>query len=157
LTLSGCLTDRPPRFADNRNRHHFPGTVLFNQNGLVHLPPHLSFEQGATLPCAAVTAWNALFGGQTLVPGDGVLVFGTGGVSVFALQLAVTAGLVVVVTSSSDDKLARMRQLGATHLVNYRRNPDWQDEVVALTNGGVARVVEVGGPGTLPRSIAATR
>jgi NADPH:quinone reductase-like Zn-dependent oxidoreductase len=130
---------------------------LFDQNGLVHLPPHLSFEQGATLPCAAVTAWNALFGGQPLHPGDAVLVLGTGGVSVFALQLAVAAGLVVVATSSSDDKLARMRQLGATHLVNYRRNPEWQDEVVALTNGGVDRVVEVGGPGTLPRSIAVTR
>jgi NADPH:quinone reductase-like Zn-dependent oxidoreductase len=130
---------------------------LFDQNGLVQLPPHLSFEQGATLPCAAVTAWNALFGGQALHPGDTVLVLGTGGVSVFALQLAVAAGLVVVATSSSDEKLARMQQLGATHGVNYRRNPDWQDEVVALTNGGVARVVEVGGPGTLPRSIAATR
>jgi NADPH:quinone reductase-like Zn-dependent oxidoreductase len=130
---------------------------LFDQNGLVHLPSHLSFEQGATLPCAGVTAWNALFGGQTLYPGDSVLVLGTGGVSVFALQLAVAAGLVVVATSSSDEKLARMNGLGATHGVNYRRNPGWQDEVVALTNGGVARVVEAGGPGTLPRSIAATR
>src|SRR4051794_23576334 len=107
---------------------------LFDQNGLVHLPSHLSFEQGATLPCAGVTAWNALFGGQTLYPGDSVLVLGTGGVSVFALQLAVAAGLVVVATSSSDEKLDRMRQLGATHLVNYRQNPDWQDQVVALPN-----------------------
>jgi len=123
---------------------------LFDQNGLVQLPPHLSFQQGATLPCAAVTAWNALFGGQTLVPGDTVLVLGTGGVSVFALQLAGAAGLVVFATSTSDDKLARMRQLGATHPVNYRLNPEWQDEVVALTSGGVARVVEVGGPGTCP-------
>jgi NADPH:quinone reductase-like Zn-dependent oxidoreductase len=130
---------------------------VFDQAGLVHLPPHLSFEQGATLPCAGVTAWNALFGGQTLYSGDTVLVLGTGGVSVFALQLAVAAGFIVVATSSSDEKLARMQQLGATHGVNYRRNPEWQDEVVALTNGGVARVAEVGGPGTLPRSIAATR
>jgi NADPH:quinone reductase-like Zn-dependent oxidoreductase len=130
---------------------------VFDQNGLVHLPPDLSIEQGATLPCAGVTAWNALFGGQTLYPGDSVLVLGTGGVSVFALQFAVAAGLTVVATSSSDEKLARMQRLGATHLVNYRRNPEWQDEVVALTNGGVTRIVEVGGPGTLARSIVAAR
>jgi hypothetical protein len=79
---------------------------LFDQNGLVHLPAHLSFEQGATLPCAGVTAWNALFAGQTMFPGDSVLVLGTGGVSVFALQLAVAAGFIVVATSSSDEKLA---------------------------------------------------
>jgi NADPH:quinone reductase-like Zn-dependent oxidoreductase len=130
---------------------------LFDQIGLVHLPAHLSFEQGATLPCAGVTAWNALFGGQTLYPGDSVLVLGTGGVSVFALQLAVAAGFTVVATSSSDAKLATMQRLGATHLVNYRQHPEWQDRVVAATGGGVARVVEVGGPGTLPRSIMAAR
>jgi NADPH:quinone reductase-like Zn-dependent oxidoreductase len=130
---------------------------LFDHTGLVHLPEHLSFEQGATLPCAGVTAWNALFGGQTLYPGDSVLVLGTGGVSVFALQLAVAAGLTVVATSSSDEKLSRMQRLGATHLVNYRQHPEWQDQVVEATGGGVARVVEVGGPGTLARSIMATR
>ena len=130
---------------------------LFDQTGLVHLPAHLSFEQGATLPCAGVTAWNALFNGQTLYPGDSVLVLGTGGVSVFALQLAVAAGLTVVATSSSDEKLARMQSLGAKHLVNYKQHPEWQDQVMALTDGGVARVVEVGGPGTLSRSILATR
>ena len=130
---------------------------LFDQNGLVHLPAHLSYEQGATLPCAGVTAWNALFAGQTLYPGDSVLVLGTGGVSTFALQLAVAAGLTIVATSSSDDKLERMQRIGATHLVNYRQHPEWQDRVLTLTNGGVARVVEVGGPGTLSRSILATR
>lgn len=130
---------------------------LFDQTGLVHLPAHLTFEQGATLPCAGVTAWNALFAGQTLYPGDSVLVLGTGGVSVFALQLAVAAGFVVVATSSSDEKLSRMQALGATHLVNYRTHPEWQDQVVALTDGGVSRVVEVGGPGTLSRSILAAR
>jgi NADPH:quinone reductase-like Zn-dependent oxidoreductase len=130
---------------------------LFDQNGLVHLPAHLSFEQGASLPCAGVTAWNALFGGKTLYPGDSVLVLGTGGVSVFALQLAVAAGLTVVATSSSDAKLATMKKLGATHLVNYRQHPEWQDQVVVATDGGVARVVEVGGPGTLARSILAAR
>src|SRR3978361_302488 len=92
---------------------------LFDQNGLVHLPNHLSYEQGATLPCAGVTAWNALFGGQTLYPGDSVLVLGTGGVSVFALQLAVGAGLTVVSTSWSDEKLARMQRPGATHLGHH--------------------------------------
>ena len=130
---------------------------LFDHTGLVHLPAHLSFEQGATLPCAGVTAWNALFNGQTLYPGDTVLVLGTGGVSVFALQLAVAAGFVVVATSSSDGKLATMQRLGATHLVNYRQHPEWQDQVVERTGGGVSRVVEVGGPGTLSRSILATR
>ncbi|MFO1026615.1 MAG: NAD(P)-dependent alcohol dehydrogenase [Acetobacteraceae bacterium] len=131
---------------------------LFDQAGLVLLPDHLSYEQGATLPCAAVTAWNALFGGQALYPGDPVLVLGTGGVSVFALQFAVAAGFVVIATSSSDDKLDVMRRLGAAHTVNYRRHPEWQEEVLRLTEGqGVARVVEVGGPGTLARSIQAAR
>jgi NADPH:quinone reductase-like Zn-dependent oxidoreductase len=130
---------------------------LFDQSGLVHLPDHLSYEQGATLPCAGVTAWNALFNGQTLYPGDSVLVLGTGGVSVFALQLAVAAGLTVVATSSSDEKLTTMQLLGAKHVVNYKKHPEWQEQVVALTHGGVARVVEVGGPGTLSRSILATR
>ena len=130
---------------------------LFDQTGLVQLPAHLSFEQGATLPCAGVTAWNALFNGQTMYPGDSVLVLGTGGVSVFALQLAVAAGLTVVATSSSDEKLERMQRLGATHLVNYKQHPEWQDQVVALTDGGVSRIVEVGGPGTLSRSILAAR
>ncbi|HVZ10525.1 zinc-dependent alcohol dehydrogenase family protein [Rhodopila sp.] len=131
---------------------------LFDHQGLVRLPEHLSFEQGATLPCAAVTAWNALFGGQPLSPGDSVLVLGTGGVSVFALQFAVAAGFRVIATSSSDEKLDVMRHLGADHGVNYRRHPEWQEEVLRLTNGdGVARVVEVGGTGTLARSILATR
>ncbi len=131
---------------------------MFDQNGLVKLPSHLSFEQGATLPCAGVTAWNALFGGQTLYPGETVLVLGTGGVSVFALQFAVAAGMRVIATSSSDEKLAVIRQLGAAHGINYRTHPEWQNEVLALTDGlGVSRVVEVGGTGTLGRSILATR
>lgn len=128
--------------------------VLFDQQGLVRLPAHLSFEEGATLPCAAVTAWNALTGGQPLLAGQTVLVLGTGGVSIFALQLARIAGARVIATSSSDDKLARARALGATDGVNYRRHREWQREVLALTEGrGVDQVVEVGGAGTLPRSI----
>ncbi len=131
---------------------------LFDEQGLVHLPGHLSFEEGATLPCAGVTAWNALFGGRPLVAGETVLVLGTGGVSIFALQLARAAGARVIATSSSDDKLARARAIGATDGVNYRTHPEWQAEVLALTDGrGVDLVVEVGGAGTLPRSIEATR
>ncbi len=132
--------------------------VLFDQDGLVHVPEHLSFEQAATLPCAAVTAWNALYAGRPLKTGDSVLVLGTGGVSIFALQLAHAAGARVIATSSSDDKLARAAALGASDGVNYRQHPDWQQQVLALTNGrGVDHVVEVGGGGTLSRSIEAAR
>ncbi len=132
--------------------------AVFEQTGLVHLPAHLSFEEGATLPCAAVTAWNALYGGRPLIAGQSVLVLGTGGVSVFALQLAHAAGARVIATSSSDAKLARAKALGASDGVNYRQQPEWQQAVLALTGGrGVDHVVEVGGPGTLPRSIEAAR
>jgi NADPH:quinone reductase-like Zn-dependent oxidoreductase len=132
---------------------------LFDQQGLVKLPAHLSFEDGATLPCAAVTAWNALFHGpKPLVVGQSVLVLGTGGVSVFALQFAHAAGARVIATSSSDGKLAQAKLLGASDGVNYRTDPEWQTAVRDLTGGrGVDHVVEVGGPGTLPRSIEATR
>lgn len=132
--------------------------VLFDQHGLVRIPEHLSFEQGATLPCAGVTAWNALYGGRPLQPGETVLVLGTGGVSVFALQFAHAAGARVIATSSSDDKLARAKSLGASDGVNYRQHPDWQTPVLELTGGrGVDHVVEVGGAGTLPRSVEAAR
>ncbi len=132
--------------------------VLFDQHGLVQVPAHLTFEEAATLPCAGVTAWNALFGGKPLAAGETVLVLGTGGVSVFALQFARAAGAKVVGTSSSDAKRARMRELGAMEVVNYRSHPEWQTEVLALTGGtGVDHVVEVGGGGTLPRSVEATR
>lgn len=132
---------------------------LFDQQGLVKLPEHLSFEDGATLPCAALTAWNALFHGpKPLMVGQSVLVLGTGGVSVFALQFAHAAGARVIATSSSDSKLARAKLLGAADGVNYRANPEWQSVVRELTGGrGVNHVVEVGGPGTLPRSIEAAR
>ena len=132
--------------------------VLFDQDGLVHLPEHLSFEQGAALPCAAVTAWNALYAGGPLRVGETVLVLGTGGVSIFALQFAHAAGARVIVTSSSDAKLTRAKALGAADGVNYRQHPDWEQQVLALTDGhGVDHVVEVGGAGTLPRSVLATR
>ncbi|HTI81975.1 MAG TPA: NAD(P)-dependent alcohol dehydrogenase [Acetobacteraceae bacterium] len=132
--------------------------VLFDQQGLVHLPPHLSFEEGATLPCAGVTAWNALYAGRPLIAGQSVLVLGTGGVSIFALQFARAAGAQVIATSSSDNKLARAKQLGATATVNYRDHAEWQKDVLALTDGrGVDHVIEVGGAGTLARSIEAAR
>ncbi|SFC27732.1 NADPH:quinone reductase [Kushneria avicenniae] len=133
--------------------------VLFDQQGLVKLPEHLSYEEGATLPCAAVTAWNALYAGKSpLKTGDSVLLLGTGGVSMFGLQFARAAGARVIQTSSSEDKLARVRELGAGDTINYRHIPEWQEEVIRLTNGrGVDHVVEVGGAGTLPRSIDSAR
>jgi len=132
--------------------------VLFDQDGVVALPDHLSYEEGATLPCAGVTAWNALYNGRPLKTGDTVLVLGTGGVSIFALQFAHAAGARVIVTSSSDGKLAQAKALGASDGVNYRQHPDWQHEVLRLTDGrGVDHVVEVGGAGTLARSVDACR
>ncbi|APT56884.1 NAD(P)-dependent alcohol dehydrogenase [Roseomonas gilardii] len=132
--------------------------VLFEEEGLVHLPAHLSFEEGACLPCAGVTAWNALTALRPVGPEQTVLLLGTGGVSILALQFAHAAGARVIVTSSSDEKLARAKELGADAGVNYRTHPDWEKEVWTLTGKrGVDHVVEVGGAGTLPKSIAATR
>jgi NADPH:quinone reductase-like Zn-dependent oxidoreductase len=132
--------------------------VLTGQEDLVHIPPHLSFEEAATLPCAAVTAWNALYGARRLRPGETVLVLGTGGVSVFALQFALAAGARVIATSSSPAKLARIRGLGPVDGINYRERPEWQEAVHELTDGRAAdHVVEVGGAGTLARSVAAAR
>jgi NADPH:quinone reductase-like Zn-dependent oxidoreductase len=132
--------------------------VVFDENGLVLIPDHLSYQQAATLPCAAVTAWNALYGLQPLQPGQTVLILGTGGVSVFALQFAHAAGARVIATSSSDAKLERIRAMGAADGVNYKTDPEWQDAVRRLTDGrGVDHVVEVGGPGTLGRSLGAAR
>lgn len=131
---------------------------LFDQESLVHLPSHLSFEEAATLPCAALTAWNALFTGRAAGPGQTVLILGTGGVSVFALQFAKLAGARVIGTSSSDEKLERVRALGLDEGINYRTTPEWQQQARDLTGSrGVDHVVEVGGPGTLPRSIQAAR
>jgi NADPH:quinone reductase-like Zn-dependent oxidoreductase len=128
--------------------------VLFDQRDAVALPANLSFEEGATLSCAGVTAWHALMIHCAVKPGDSVLVLGTGGVSIFALQLAHLAGAHVYMTSSSDVKLERGRALGATGLINYKSTPEWDKEVLRLTEGrGVNYVVEVGGPGTLARSM----
>jgi len=130
----------------------------FNENGLVRIPGHLSFEEAATLPCAAVTAWNALIESGRLKAGDTVLTLGTGGVSLFALQFAKMHGARVIATSSSDEKLARARELGADELINYRKMPDWDKEVSRLTNRiGVDHVIEVGGAGTLAKSVNSVR
>jgi NADPH:quinone reductase-like Zn-dependent oxidoreductase len=130
--------------------------VVARADDAVLVPPHLSHEEAATLPCAGVTAWHALVHAGRLQPGETVLVLGSGGVSVIALQLAVAAGARVIMTSSSDEKLERGRALGAHAGINYRRTPEWDAEVLALTGGrGVDHVVEVGGPGTLARSFNA--
>jgi NADPH:quinone reductase-like Zn-dependent oxidoreductase len=130
--------------------------VVLEDDGVVRLPDHLSLEDGATLPCAAVTAWQALAVHGPLKPGETVLVQGTGGVSIFALQFAQMMGGQVIATSSSDEKLARAKSLGAIHGINYKARPDWDKAVLEFTNGrGVDHVVEVGGAGTLERSLGA--
>jgi NADPH:quinone reductase-like Zn-dependent oxidoreductase len=128
--------------------------VSLHEDGWVAMPKNLSFEEAATLPCAGATAWNALMiAGTRVKPGDTVLCIGTGGVSMFALQIARAAGARVIVTSSSDAKIERARGLGASDGVNYKTHPDWEKEVLALTGGrGVDCVIENGGMGTLARS-----
>lgn len=131
--------------------------VVLHETGLVRVPEHLDFEEAATLPCAAVTAWNALATGDVR-PGDTVLIQGTGGVSIFALQFAKMRGARVIGVSSSDEKLKRASALGLDAGFNYRKNPDWDRWVMDETGGeGVDLVVEVGGSGTLPRSLKAIR
>jgi NADPH:quinone reductase-like Zn-dependent oxidoreductase len=129
--------------------------VALPAHGVVRIADSLSFEQAACLPCAGVTAWNALMAGpRPLQAGESVLVLGTGGVSLLALQIAKAAGAIVVATSSSDAKLERVRALGADHVINYHATPDWVAQASQLT-GGIDHVVEVGGAGTLAQSIAA--
>jgi NADPH:quinone reductase-like Zn-dependent oxidoreductase len=126
---------------------------VVNAEALVRLPDYLSFEEGATLPCAAVTAWSAL---ADTGAGDTVLTQGTGGVSLFALQLAKARGARVIATTSSTQKAERLRDLGADHVIDYRVNNDWGEKARAMAGGrGVDRIVETGGPDTLPQSIKA--
>ncbi len=132
--------------------------IVLPANGLVRIPEHLSYAEGATLPCAAVTAWNALFNVAKTRPGDTVLIEGTGGVSIFALQFAKMAGARVIGISSSDEKLERAKTLGLDAGLNYRENPDWEKWANEQTGGeGVDLAVEVGGAGTLARAIRSTR
>tara|TARA_B100000686_G_scaffold319925_1_gene371054 strand:+ start:454 stop:1467 length:1014 start_codon:yes stop_codon:yes gene_type:complete len=132
--------------------------VVLHEEGLVPVPNHLSYAEAATLPCAAVTAWHALVTQGHLSAGETVLVLGSGGVSVFALQFAKLFGANVIATSSSDDKLLRLQALGASGLINYTNTPDWNTAVLDLTGGtGADHIVEVGGAGTLTRSLACVR
>jgi NADPH:quinone reductase-like Zn-dependent oxidoreductase len=132
--------------------------VKFREEGLVHLPEGYSFEEGATLPCAAVTAWQSLIVRGQLVPGETVLLLGTGGVSIFGLQIAKATGAKVVITSSSDEKLERARKLGADALINYKTTPNWGKVAADLAGSeGVDHVVEVGGAGTFLQSVRACR
>jgi len=130
--------------------------VVGDEHGFVKVPDYLSWDEAATLPIAAVTAYVSLFDYGGLLPGDYVLLQGTGGVSSFGLLFAVVAGARPIITSSSDEKLARARELGAFGTVNYRTNPEWQDEVLALTGGlGVHHVIDIGGGETRSRSLQA--
>jgi NADPH:quinone reductase-like Zn-dependent oxidoreductase len=130
--------------------------VVLPEQSWVALPPGYSYEEGATLPCAGVTAYNALFEGAHVGPGSTVLVQGTGGVSIFALQLTKAAGGRVILTSSSAAKRERAAALGADHVLDYRATPEWGKAALDWTGGrGADVVVEVGGPGTFDQSVAA--
>lgn len=132
--------------------------VVLHEDGVVHVPEHLTDEEAATLPCAAVTSWHALITEGNLKTGDSVLVQGTGGVSIFALQFARLSGARVLATSSSDAKLERALRLGASDGINYKTTPDWEEKARELTGGsGVDHVVEVGGAGTFAKSLRAVR
>lgn len=141
---------------------NIPGVLaefcVFNEHELAPVPGHLTDEEAATLPCAAVTAWQALVKLGNLKAGETVLTLGTGGVSLFALQFAKMHGATVIITSGSDEKLKRALEMGADHGINYRTHPDWEKQVLELTNGrGVDHVIELGGAGTLEKSMASAR
>jgi NADPH:quinone reductase-like Zn-dependent oxidoreductase len=130
--------------------------AMLEEDGVVKIPAHLSLEEGATLPCAGVTVWHAMMEHAKLKAGDCVLLQGTGGVSIFGLQFARALGIAAIITSSSDEKLARAEKLGATHGINYKTTLDWEKAAMEFTGGrGVDHVVEVGGAATLTRSFHA--
>lgn len=132
--------------------------VVLNAHGVVPVPGHLDYAEAATLPCAALTAWNGLVVSGGLKAGETVLLLGTGGVSIFALQFCALMGARAIVTSKSDDKLERARRMGAWQTINYADTPDWAEAAREMTGGGgVDHVVEVGGGGTLEQSIEAVR
>jgi len=142
--------------------HPIPGAgrelAVFSQEGISKVPDFLTDEQVSTLPCAGLTAWRALFEDASLQPGDTVVLQGTGGVSIFGLQFAHAAGFRTVITSSSDEKLARAARMGATHGVNYKAQPEWSKAVRAATGGrGADFIMEVGGGGTIDQSLQAVK
>lgn len=147
--------------ADSRGGHGGDGllaeTIIAKADAVFAIPPHLSFEEAACLPCAGLTAWSAICSLGNVQPGETVLIQGTGGVSLFALQFAKARGAKVILTSSSDEKLAKGKALGADHLVNYRTHPRWGDEVRKLAPDGLDHVVEVAGAETLEQTIRLTR
>ena len=134
---------------------------IFEEKGLVKMPESLNFKQASTLPCAALTAWNGLYGidSKSLKPGDWILTQGTGGVSIFALQFAKAAGARVIATTSSASKADTLRALGADHVINYKTDPEWGATAKSLTPGGlgVNQILEVGGPKTMAQSLKAIR
>jgi NADPH:quinone reductase-like Zn-dependent oxidoreductase len=132
-------------------------TCVFPAAGVVRVPGHLSDAEAATLPCAGLTAWSALMAAPQVRPGDTVLILGTGGVALMAVQLARAAGARVIVTTSSPARAARVTALGADHVIDRSATPDWAAEVQALEPGGVDRVLELGGAATLPDAIRCTR
>ena len=132
--------------------------AVFSEQGVSKVPEFLTDHQVATLPCAGLTAWRALFEDADLAPGDTVVLQGTGGVSIFGLQFAHAAGLRTLITSSSDEKLARAKAMGADHLANYKTEPEWSKAVRAATGGvGADLIIEVGGGGTIEQSLKAIR
>ena len=159
LFFQGWVGGRPPNVAGTVLGSDLDGMltqyITLNEQNLVKLPSNLSFEEGATLPCAGVTAWNGLVTTGHMQPGDYVLLEGTGGVSIFGLQFAVAAGAKPIITSSHDEKLERAKKLGAIGTVNYKTTPDWDKSVRQITGGeGVQEVLEVGGKDSLPHSLA---
>jgi NADPH:quinone reductase-like Zn-dependent oxidoreductase len=132
--------------------------VAVDENAIVTLPAYLSFEEAATLPCAAVSAWSALTFGEPLRPGQTVLIQGTGGVALFALQIARMFGARVLAITSAEQKAQQLRELGADRVVNYRETPQWSEAILEFTGGtGVDKVVEIGGEATINQSVACTR
>ncbi len=150
----------PPRMNPAIGAPPAPGMlgeyVALPETAVVPMAANLSFEEAATLPCAGVTAWNGLVNGVApLKPGQDVLLLGTGGVSILALQFARAGGARILITSSSEDKLARAQGLGAAQLINYREVAEWGAEAAKRSPGGIGKVIEVGGFGTLPQSMQA--
>src|SRR6185437_2316967 len=132
--------------------------AVLKEDWLVSIPDYLSWEQAATLPCSGLTAWSALFGSRPIHPGETILTIGSGGVAVFAIEFAKMAGAKTIALTSSEAKADRLRALGASHVIDYRANPEWHKEVLSLTDGrGVDRILETGGTDTLEQSAMATR
>jgi len=157
--LEGAPTPEKTAVAPGGNADGVLAThAFFDEQAAVRIPAHLDFNEAATLTCAGVTAWNSLFVEAKVQAGDTVLLLGTGGVSIWGLQLAKAAGLRTIITSSSDAKLERARALGASETINYKKFPEWDKEVLKLTAGlGVNMTIEVGGAGTLAHSVASTK